>query len=138
MNAIPPHHDIEVTVAFELAAIDSLLDPHLVYDQTQGWAAHVGIVSDQPTHVITDFARRHQLDIGFHSGPRDVLASLARIRAQPELAADRYVLIGTDAVDADRARELGWAFLPLHHAAQSVGWRLRGDHDHVDRDSSWL
>ena len=125
-----------VTVAFELAALEAIASPAVVFEQTHGWAAHVGIVSDRPTHAVTGFANTHGLDIGFHSGPRNVQASLTKVRNQPELEAERYVLIGTDERDPDLVRAAGWAFLTVEEAAAAANWSLSGDDDATD--SSWL
>lgn len=132
-----PGHLDAVTVAFELAALEQLVAPKTVFEQTAGWASHVGVLSDRPTHVITEFARRHRLDLGFHSGSRTLIESLGRVRAQPELVADRYVVIGTDAVDDDAVRQARWEFLDVEDAAAAAGWRIRDESGHDD-DTSWL
>lgn len=128
------------TVAFELAALERLRDPGEVFGQTRGWARSVGIVSDRPTYALTNAARAWGMDYGFHSGPRSLLESLLAIRAQPEQAADRYLLIGTDAVDADAVAERGWAFLEIEEAAEAAGWVLTAP-DAVDEpdpaDDGW-
>lgn len=125
-----------VTVAFQLAALERLADPNAVFEQTTGWASHVGILSDRPTHVITEFANDHHLDIGFHSGPRSLLESLPHARAQPELAAERYLLIGTDEVDREAVRDAGWAVLTVEEAAEAAGWELRRDDE--DDEPTWV
>lgn len=121
------HHapDKEMTtVAFELAALERLEDPAAVFSQTRGWARSVGLVSDRPTYVVTNFARRRGMNFGFHSGPRSLVESLPVIKAQPEHEADRYLLIGTDAVDPAAVEAVGWAFLPVEEAAAATGWVL--------------
>ena len=123
------------TVAFELAALEHVAHPEAVFVQTQGWARSVGIVSDRPTHVITNFARQWGLDYGFTSGPRSLLDSLVRIRSQPEHAADRYILIGTDGIDDDAVGERGWDFLTLDDAAEAGGWELGREAPHEEEES---
>lgn len=132
-----PTGEESVTVAFELAGLEQLAAPGEVYEQTAQWAAHVGILSDRPTHVVTGFAREHGLDLGFHSGPRDLLASLSKIRGQPELDADRYVLIGTEAVDEGAVSDAHWAFLDVGDAADAAGWARNQDAS-TGEDASWL
>lgn len=112
------------TVAFEVAALERLRAPGDVFEQTRGWARSVGLVSDRPTYVLTNFARDHGMDYGFHSGPRSLVESLPAIREQPEHEADRYLLIGTDAIDPEQVTERGWSFLFVEDAADAAGWEL--------------
>lgn len=115
------------TVAFELAALKALADPAAVFKQTQQWARSVGIVSNDATYTATKFARDHGLDYGFHPGPRDVLDALVAVRAQPEHEADRYLLIGTEGINAEEVARRGWAFLPIEEAAEAADWQLASD-----------
>lgn len=120
-----------VTVAFSLDALEQLERPHAVFDQTQGWARSVGIVSDRPVHAQTSYARTHGLDYGFHSGPRTLRDSLSVIGARPEQEADRYLLIGTE--DESSAVEgIPWEFLSITEAAEAAGWTLDIQEPHQD------
>lgn len=112
------------TVAFELEALERVADPAAVFTQTAGWARAVGLVSDRSTPVQTQRAREWGIDYAFTSGSGDLLESLISVRQQPEHDADRYLLIGTDAVDGGAVAERGWAYLPLEEAAEAGGWRL--------------
>ena len=112
------------TVAFELAALESLQEPIDAFDQTRMWAHSVGVISDRPVHVITNFARRNGLDYGFTSGRHKILASLVAVRNQPEHYADRYVLIGTESITPAEVTERGWSFLPIEEAADAANWQL--------------
>ena len=128
----------DLTVAFELAALEELEYPARVYQETEQWATHIGILSDGPTHTITSFAHREGLELGFHSGPRSVLESLPKIRAQPELAADRYLLIGAESREAAEPRRAGWAFLSVNEAAEAAEWSLASNGSDQSLDDSWL
>ena len=112
------------TVAFELAALQELARPADAFSQTRGWATAVGILSDRPPFVITKFARDHRIDYAFHSAHHDLLDSLVTTRLQPEHDADRYLLIGTEAIDEDAVVERGWAFLSVESAAEAAHWPL--------------
>ena len=125
------------TVAFELASLEQLADPTAVFDQTKGWARSVGIVSDRPTYVITNAARRWDLDYGFHSGRHALVDSLVAIQARPEQAADRYLLIGTTDRDPMPIAERGWAFLPIDEAAEAAGWSLKHGESEPTERSDW-
>ena len=113
------------TVAFELAALERVLNPAAAFDQTTGWARAVGLVSDRPIHVVTHKAREWGIDYSFTSGPRDMLDSLVAIRGQPEHEADRYLLIGRGDSNPEQIRQRGWAYLPIDEAAIAAGWTLR-------------
>lgn len=125
-----------ITVAFTLTALERLRDPGAVFDQTRNWARSVGLVSDRPMHAQTGFARKHGIDYGFHSGPRDLLDSLPVIRGRPEHAADRYLLIGVD-TDPDAARAAGWEYLTIEDAAEATGWQLVDDDADTEEDRGW-
>ena len=112
------------TVAFELAALQQLARPADAFSQTRGWAQAVGILSDRPPFVITKFARDHRIDYAFHSAHHDLLDSLVTTRLQPEHAADRYLLIGTDDIDEDEVAHRGWAFLAVESAAEAAHWPI--------------
>ena len=113
-----------VTVAFELAALDALADPVAVYGETRSWATTVGILSDRPMYVITNYARANGLDYAFHGGPRSVVEALGHIRMQPEHAADRYVLIAASKRDQNAVHAQGWEQLTIESAAEVAGWEL--------------
>ena len=121
------------TLTFELAALRRTADPARAFRSTRGWATNVGIVSDEPTYVVTNFARREGIELAFNSGRHDLYESLVRIRGQPEHEAERYVLVGTDEVDEERVKELGWELVPIEEAAEKAGWKLEepddGDED---------
>ena len=112
------------TLTFELAALRRTAAPARAFRSTRRWATNVGIVSDDPTYVVTNFARQEGIDLAFNSGRHGLYESLVRIRGQPEHEAERYVLVGTDEVDEESVRELGWEFVPIEETAEKAGWKL--------------
>lgn len=120
--------DGEMTLAFELAALSALADPTAAVEDARRWTAYVGVVSERPTYVVTNFTRKHRIRQDFFSGPRGVAESLESVREQ--FGSDRYVLVGTET--ADRAAEdVGWEYIRVEEAAAAADWRL-GDPEDTD------
>jgi hypothetical protein len=118
----------DMTLAFELEALKSLADPNAVFNDARQWTAYVGVVSEKPTYVVTNFTRKHRVRQDFFSGPRGVSESLENVKAQFDT--DRHVFVGTDEDDRETAEEIGWEFLPLEQAADAAGWqRATGEED---------
>ncbi|QLG26251.1 hypothetical protein HUG10_01265 [Halorarum halophilum] len=116
----------DMTLAFELAALKRLADPNAVFNDARGWTEYVGVVSEKPTYVVTNFTRKHRVRQDFFSGPRGVRESLENVKGQFET--DRHVFVGTTDEDEAVAEAAGWEFLPLEAAAEAAGWTL-GDED---------
>ncbi|MXR41614.1 hypothetical protein GRX01_09720 [Halobaculum sp. WSA2] len=110
----------DMTLAFELDALRSLADPNAVFNDARGWTEYVGVVSEKPTYVVTNFTRKHRVRQDFFSGPRGVTESLENVKRQFDT--DRHVFVGTTDEDRAVAEETGWEFLPLAQAAESAGW----------------
>ncbi len=126
-----------ITLAFELAALERLADPSGVIRDTQRWTDHLGIVSDEPTHLVRKRARDYGLSPDFLPGPRNREESLAKIRHQPEHAADRFIFVSTDESLRPVAERHDWEFRPIEEAAETAGWRLHsGEPDDEDDDHS--
>lgn len=115
-----------MTLAFELAALQALADPNAVFNDARGWTKYVGVVSEKPTYVVTNFTRKHRVRQDFFSGPRGVRESLENVKRQFDT--DRHVFVGTTDEDRALAEETGWEYLPLADAAEAAGWTL-GDAD---------
>lgn len=125
--------DETITLAFELAALERLADPAGVIRDTQRWTSHLGIVSDEPTHLVRKRARDYGFNPDFLPGPRDKAESLPKIRHQPEHDADRYVLVSADAEMEPIAIRHDWEFRSIEDAAETAGWRVHdGDVDEQD------
>jgi hypothetical protein len=128
-----------MTLAFELEALRSLADPTAVVDDARRWTEYVGVVSEQPTYVVTNFTRKHRIRQDFFSGPRGVAESLENVRGQFDT--DRHVLVGTTDDDRAAAEAAGWEYLPVSEAAGAAGWELGeaddGDDAGDERREDW-
>ena len=119
-----------MTLAFDLEALRSLADPEAVFTDARQWTEYVGVVSEQPTYVVTNFCRKHRIRQDFFSGPRSREESLANVKAQ--FGTDRHVFVGTEAEDAELAEDADWEYLPLEDAAEAAEWDLAEDVDDED------
>ena len=112
----------DMTLAFELEALKALADPNAVFSGARQWTESVGVVSEKPTYVVTNFTRKHRVRQDFFSGPRGVEESLENIKSQFDT--DRHVFVGVDDDDAAVAEATGWEFLHVEDAAEAAGWTL--------------
>ncbi|SFR60402.1 hypothetical protein SAMN04487947_2733 [Halogeometricum rufum] len=120
----------DMTLAFELAALKALADPNAVFNDARQWTEYVGVVSDKPTYVVTNFTRKHRVRQDFFSGPRGVEESLENVKRQFDT--DRHVFVGTSDEDRDLADRTEWEYLPLEQAAEAAGWALAGESEEDD------
>ncbi|WP_394345772.1 DUF7124 domain-containing protein [Halegenticoccus tardaugens] len=111
-----------MTLAFELAALEALSDPNAVFNDARQWTKYVGVVSEKPTYVVTNFTRKRRIRQDFFSGPRGVEESLENVERQFDT--DRHVFVGTTDEDAAVAEKTGWEFLAVEDAAEAAGWEL--------------
>ncbi|PSP55111.1 hypothetical protein BRC82_07285 [Halobacteriales archaeon QS_1_67_19] len=112
----------EMTLAFELSALKELADPGAVFDDARRWSQYVGVVSDEPTYVVTNFTRKNRIRQDFFSGPKGKGESLASVREQFDT--DRHVFVGTTDDDAALAADHEWEYLDVSEAAEAAEWRL--------------
>ncbi len=122
----------DMTLAFELEALKALADPNAVFNGARQWTEYVGVVSEKPTYVVTNFTRKHRVRQDFFSGPRGVEESLENIKRQFDT--DRHVFIGSTEADEDLAEETGWEFLHVEDAAEAAGWALAVDEEETERE----
>jgi len=115
----------EMTLAFELEALKSLADPGTVFTDARQWTEYVGVVSEKPTYVVTNFTRKHRVRQDFFSGPRGVAESLENVAEQFDT--ERHVFVGTGEDDEAIAEEAGWEYLPLTEAAEAADWELAAE-----------
>ena len=120
----------EMTLAFELSALRALADPGEVFAEAREWSQYVGVVSEEPTYVVTNFTRKRQIRQDFFSGPKGKGESLESVKRQFDT--DRHVFVGTDEADEALAAEFGWEFLAVEEAADAAGWALAEDEDEAE------
>src|SRR6056297_820613 len=97
--------DSDMTLAFELEALKAVASPERVFEDARSWTTYVGVVSEKPTYVVTNFTRKNRVRQDFFSGPRGVTESLAGVKDQFDT--ERYVFIGTTEEDEETAENLG-------------------------------
>lgn len=114
--------DADMTLIFEFGAIQRLEEPVAAVNDAREWSERVGIVSDASPDGVTDFADRDDVDTDFTSGVGSIGGSLAVVRQR--FPAARHVFLGTNDVDRDLARSLGWEYLDIDEAAEKAGWQL--------------
>ena len=112
----------DMTLAFELSALKALADPAEAFTDARQWSEYVGVISDEPTYVVTNYTRKRRIRQDFFSGPKGKGESLESVKAQFDT--DRHVFVGTTDEDATLAEEHGWEFLPVTEAAEAAEWPL--------------
>ncbi|MFC7133477.1 MULTISPECIES: DUF7124 domain-containing protein [Salinibaculum] len=112
----------DMTLAFDLEALKELARPDAAFSNARQWSEYVGVISEKPTYVVTNFTRKHRIRQDFFSGPRGREESLENVREQFDT--ERHVYIGTTDEDADVAEAAGWEFLSVEEAAEAAGWEL--------------
>jgi len=117
--------DSDMTLAFELEALKELHDAQEVFTNARQWTTYVGVISEKPTYVVTNFTRKHRIRQDFFSGPRTRRESLGNIKEQFDT--ERYVFVGTTDEDEQLAAELDWEYLAVETAADAAGWELATD-----------
>jgi hypothetical protein len=122
-----------MTLAFELSALKALADPNAVFNNARQWTEYVGVVSEKPTYVVTNFTRKHRVRQDFFSGPRGVEESLENIKSQFDT--DRHVFVGVDADDEALADAAGWEFLDVEDAAAAAGWTAGAAEESTSADA---
>ncbi|WP_424003039.1 DUF7124 domain-containing protein [Haloarcula salina] len=112
----------DMTLAFDLDALKQLAYPDSVFNDARQWSEYVGVISEQPTYVVTNFTRKHRIRQDFFSGPRGREESLENVKEQFDT--DRHVFVGTEEEDADLADRAGWEYLAVEDAAEAAEWEL--------------
>ena len=124
--------DTDMTLAFELAALEELAYPERVFEDARSWSTYVGVVSEKPTYVVTNFTRKNRIRQDFFSGPRGRAESLESVKSQFDT--ERQVFIGTTDEDAALAEEVDWEYLDVEAAAEAADWVVAAslDDDGID------
>ncbi|MFC3957969.1 DUF7124 domain-containing protein [Halovivax cerinus] len=122
----------DMTLAFELAALEELAYPERVFEDARSWSTYVGVVSEKPTYVVTNFTRKNRIRQDFFSGPRGKAESLESVKDQFDT--DRQVFIGTSDEDEEMADDLDWEYLSVEEAAEAADWTIAAtvEDDEVD------
>jgi hypothetical protein len=115
----------DMTLAFELSALQELAKPGTAFAGARQWTEYVGVVSDEPTYVVTNFTRKRRIRQDFFSGPKGREESLESVKQQFDT--ERHVFVGIDDEDRDLAERVGWEYLPLEDAAAKAEWELADD-----------
>jgi hypothetical protein len=110
----------DMTLAFELEALKRLAGPEEVFSDARTWSEYVGVVSEKPTYVVTNFTRKNRIRQDFFSGPRGREESLQNVRKQFDT--ERHVFVGVDDADAELAEAVGWEYLDVEQAAEAAEW----------------
>jgi ribonucleotide monophosphatase NagD (HAD superfamily) len=111
----------DMTLAFALDALKSLADPNAVFNDAR--QEYVGVVSEKPTYVVTNFTRKHRIRQDFFSGPRGVSESLDNVGKQFDT--DRHVFVGTTEEDREVAEGVDWEYVDVETAAGAADWEQR-------------
>jgi hypothetical protein len=117
----------DMTLAFELAALKELQSPDSVFTDARQWTNYVGVISEKPTYVVTNFTRKHRIRQDFFSGPRSREESLENIKDQFD--SERYVFVGTTEEDEGLAEQTGWEYVNVEGAAEAANWQLAPDEE---------
>jgi hypothetical protein len=96
-----------------------------VFEDARRWTKYVGVVSDKPTYVVTNFTRKNRIRQDFFSGPRGKAESLDSVKQQFDT--DRHVFVAADPDDEAVADDAGWEYLPVEDAAAAAEWALAED-----------
>jgi len=121
--------DSDMTLAIELEALKALASPERVFEDARGWTEYIGVVSEKPTYVVTNFTRKNRVRQDFFSGPRGKEESLEGVKDQFDT--DRYVYIGASEEDEALADAVDWEYLAVEDAAEAADWILA---THADED----
>ena len=110
-----------------LEALKRLARPEEVFSDARTWSEYVGVVSEKPTYVVTNFTRKNRIRQDFFSGPRGREESLENVKAQFDT--ERHVFVGVDDEDAELAATVEWEHLPIEQAAEAADWELGDSED---------
>lgn len=125
-----------ITLAFSLTALEQLDDPAEVIRNSRRWSTNIGVVSDDSSFDVKNFAYDHNIKFDFTSGPRDLDVALEESRQM--LVTDRHIFIGTGDSHENTAEEMNWEYLPIEEAAGAAEWELKGDQDNINYDGDLL
>lgn len=114
----------DVTLAFELAALDEFADPGAVFGDARQWSRYVGVVGDDP-HAVSAYVERHGLRQDYELGSLEPYAVLSKLKWEADT--DRYVLVGSTERHRELADYVNWEYVPVEEAAEKAEWTLAED-----------
>jgi hypothetical protein len=112
----------DMTLAFDLEALKQLSRPDVVFNDARQWSEYVGVISEKPTYVVTNFTRKHRIRQDFFSGPRGREESLDNVKEQ--FGTERHVYVGTSDDDKAIAEASDWEYVAVEDAAEAAEWEL--------------
>jgi len=125
----------EITLAFELPALERFERPSDVLEDARTWSRYVGVVGNDDA-AVRSYVEAHELDLDFVPDGRDKWLTLQETRERTNTRRHVLVWITTDGRRA--AERTGWEYVTIEEAAEKAEWEL------VDRSSgsqgllSWL
>jgi len=125
--------DTDMTLAFELEALKELASPERVFEDARSWTEYIGVISEKPTYVVTNFTRKNRIRQDFFSGPRGKAESLSGVKDQ--FQTERCVFIGASEEDKALAEEVGWEYLAVEDAAEAADWVIAASVEDEDDDA---
>lgn len=120
----------DMTLAFELAAIEQVASPRAVVSDARQWATHVGVVAAD-TEAARAFVARHGLRQDYELADLERRAVLSKLLWEADT--DRYVFVGASPRDRALAEHVGWEYLAVEEAAAKADWQLAEDTGVLDR-----
>lgn len=122
-NDEPPDRS-ELTLAFDVRALDEFLNPRAVVEDAGRWSRHVGIIGRDET-AVARFVERYDLRQDFEQGSLDRRSALSKLRWEAQTP--RFVFVGTTPTDRALADHVGWEYRPVEEAAAKADWALETD-----------
>ena len=61
-----------MTLAFELSALKGLRSPKEVFEGARAWSKYVGVITDEPTYVVTNYTRKKRIRQDFFKLRQDL------------------------------------------------------------------
>lgn len=112
----------EMTLAFDLSAIELCARPKEVFTDAREWSRYVGVIANE-TEAVASFVHNHGFQQDFELGDRDKWLALEEIQHSTDT--DRHVFVGTTTDDELAARQTGWEFIHIREVAEKADWSIR-------------
>lgn len=119
-----------VTLAFDLAAMEALVNPRAVFADARRWARHVGVVDDD-AQVVEEYARRYGVRQDYELSELQPVSVLSKLKWEADT--ERFVLVGARDESRALADHVNWEYVPVEEAADAADWTLARDADLLER-----